>query len=230
MRRCLKVRANCSSSSRSLGSSPMWPPWPPWPPELKPEAKEEAMALLDAEVTPTDVTTPTPLLPVATKEPPLLLLPASLLFSLCDVSRSETKSICMIHSNILHVLVKKSSHTFSWETCTFIFYELKKKLNKGHRLENMLRKIKHTLVAITRPFTLKRREEKKHYLEFWNSVCAWLSTKRSYILPVKALALQAAGVLANWRDIMHDICCYAAHLHSHLLCLTRLHHNLIKNL
>lgn len=50
-----------------------------------PDVKEEAMALLDAEVAPTDVTTPTPLLPVATIEPLLLPpTPASLLFSLCD--------------------------------------------------------------------------------------------------------------------------------------------------
>lgn len=82
MRRCLKVRANCSSSSRSLGSSPRWPPWPP---EVK-DVSEEAMVLLDADPPPTDVTTPTPLLLVATIEPPAPLLPptTSPLFSLCD--------------------------------------------------------------------------------------------------------------------------------------------------
>lgn len=86
------------------------------------------MALLDAEVTPTDVTTPTPLLPVATKEPPLLLLPASLLFSLCDVSRSETKSICMIHSNILYVLVKKKLTHFFLRNMHIHFLRIEKKI------------------------------------------------------------------------------------------------------
>lgn len=78
MRRCLKVRANCSSSSRSLGSSLMCAP------ALRLDGIEEDMPLLEAEEGPDDIA-PTELLPGPTMEllPLLPLAPTpSLLLSL----------------------------------------------------------------------------------------------------------------------------------------------------
>lgn len=119
IRRCLKVRANCSSSSKSLCSSPMWVPWVIW---VRLGVSEDVMTPADAEEAMMLLPLPPPT-PLLTIEPPplplLLLLPlllppiTSLLFSLCKVRKERISQYMHNNESIINTSIERREKKLS---------------------------------------------------------------------------------------------------------------------